>query len=101
MVTVSELSKYVRSKNAGPFWITMDIFCDEEQNYQRIKQSPNMTADVIGRQYEVDPDLVKIFFIDDIQVIKVSIPRKVPQGDPYERDMHAGQQYIELARLPI
>ena len=101
MATVSELSRQVRSKNAGPFWITMDIFCDDAQNYQRIKHSPNMTAEVIGGLYEIDPGQVKIFFVDDIHVIKVSIPRKTPQGDPYERDMHGGQQYVELARLEV
>ena len=39
---------------------------------------------------------VKLFFMDDLLVIKVSIPRKAPQGARYERDMHAGQQYIPL-----
>ncbi len=37
----------------------------------------------------------------DLKVIKVSIPRKEPQGSKYERDMHAGQQYIPLLDYEI
>jgi len=101
MATMNDLSRYIRSKNAGPFWITMDIFCDDEENYQAIKKSSNMNKDVIGKSYKVDPEMVKIFFVDNIRVIKVSIPREVPQGDAYERDMHGGQQFIELANLEV
>ncbi len=101
MPTVGETSRYIRSKNAGPFWITLDIFCSDQDDYLKIKNSPNMNKKVIGNLYEVDPEKVKIFFVDSIFVIKVSIPRKVPQGDKYERDMHGGQQYIELSELAL
>ena len=101
MATVKELSRYIRSKNAGPFWITMDIFFNDEANYHTVKNSSNLNQEKIGSLYRVKPDSVKIFFVDNINVIKISIPREVPQGDAYERDMHGGQQYIELANLEV
>jgi len=101
MMTVNDSCKYIRSKNAGPFWITMDIFCDTEEQYLQIKNSDNFTREIIGKVYEVNPDMVKVFFVDSLNVVKVSIPRKVPQGDKYERDMHGGQQYLELSRIVL
>jgi len=101
MATVKELSKYVRSKNAGPFWVTMEIFCDNKENYEKIKNSPNITKKKVAELYNVNPALVKKFDIDSIMVIKFSYPRPVPSGYRYENDMHSGQQYIRLAEIEV
>lgn len=95
-MTVNDKAKFVRSKNAGPFWITMDIFADTDANYTAIKSSPNMNREQLGKLFDTAPEQLKLFFMDDLKVIKVSIPRKAPQGARYERDMHAGQQFIPL-----
>ncbi|MDO4798954.1 MAG: DUF4387 family protein [Bacillota bacterium] len=95
-MTIKEVSKFVRSKNAGPFWITMDIFTDRNEDYLTIKNSKNMTKEKLSAAFETSPETLKLFFLDDLGIIKVSIPRKEPQGFRYERDMHAGQQYIPL-----
>lgn len=101
MSTIQELSKHIRSKNAGPFWITVDVFCENSENYEKIKSSHKINQETVGRLYKVSPELVKIFFVDNIHVIKFSYPREVPQGDAFERDMHGGQQYIELSNFEI
>ena len=36
MSTLGEKVKKIRSKNAGPFWITIDIFCGNKQIYDDI-----------------------------------------------------------------
>ena len=36
MSTLGEKVKKIRSKNAGPFWITIDIFCGTKQVYDDI-----------------------------------------------------------------
>ena len=36
MSTLGEKVKKIRSKNAGPFWITIDIFCGNKQVYDDI-----------------------------------------------------------------
>ena len=35
MSKLSDVAYYVRSKNAGPFWVTIDIFCNNEESYKR------------------------------------------------------------------
>lgn len=101
MATVSELSKYVRSKNAGPFWVTLEIFCDKQENYEAIKNSKNITKEKIAELYHVKPESVKQFYLDRNMIIKFSYPRPVPSGYRYENDMHSGQQYIRLAETEI
>jgi hypothetical protein len=100
-VTVGDFAETVRAKNAGPFWLTLAMFFDDDDAYQRVADSRRLSPDVIANEYRVDPGKVSIFRIPSIRAIKVSFPRPVPQAGFENRDMHSGQQYIPLLRLPI
>ncbi len=101
MTALKDVARYVRSKNAGPFWVTVEIFCETAQDYEMIKSSPNLSPEKVSELYHVDPDKMKIFYLDDLYIIKYSFPRPQPQGHKYENDMHAGQQYIRLTDVEI
>lgn len=83
----------VRSKNAGPFWVTIDIFCDRPEIYREI--GARLSSAEVARIYKVPEQLLKRFDIDDLRVIKFSLPRPVVQGSAADRDMH-GAQYAVL-----
>ena len=42
--TVGEVAEFVRSKNAGPFWQTLDIFLPDESGYRTVAESPSIDA---------------------------------------------------------
>ena len=100
-MTVSDVAKYVRSKNAGPFWVTVDIFCESEQEYEILKNSKAISKAKFAEIYQVGKDTIKLFFLPHIFAIKVSYPRAMPQGGPDEFDMHSGQQYIPVLDIEI
>jgi hypothetical protein len=99
--TVGEIAEMVRSKNAGPFWITFDIFLRSDHDYERVSGPGVISPDVIGTMYKVDPATVRIYRIPPLRSVKISFPRPVPQGSFYDRDMHSGQQHIPLAELRL
>ena len=101
MAKLHEIAKYIRSKNAGPFWVTVDIFCDTDEAYRRVAESPVISAETVAALYGTDAEAVKLFRLPDLKVVKLSFPRRRPQGSPGERDMHSGQQYIPLLDLEI
>lgn len=101
MTTLRDIAREVRSKNAGPFWVTVDIFFDGPENYARFKDAPALSAESVGALYGVDPAAVKRFAVDDLIVVKLSYPRAAPQGGVIERDLHAGQQYARLLDLEL
>ena len=101
MAKIQDLAQYVRSKNAGPFWVTLEIFCDNDESYSRIKSSKNITPEKVAQLYGTNPGMVKSFYIDNLRIIKFSYPRPFPSGHKYENDMHAGQQYIRLAETEV
>lgn len=91
----------VRSKNAGPFWLTVDIFLADHDTYTRVLASPATMPQTYAGIYGVDPHQVRVFALEQLNAIKVSFPRPGHQGSPAERDMHGGQQYVPLLGIPI
>ena len=101
MPKVSEICRQVRSKNAGPFWITLDLFFRDRASFDRYVEAPQFQPEAFGSLFGVDPGLVKRFVIPDLLVLKISYPRRHPQGGALERDMHGGQQYVRVLDMEV
>ena len=99
MPRLDEIAQKVRSKNAGPFWLTIDIFCGTDAAYETLVQS--LSTDRIAALYQQPVEVLKRFDIPDLKVIKISMPRPVVQGSRADRDMHASQWGWLLAELEI
>jgi hypothetical protein len=97
--TLGELALEVRSKNAGPFWMTLEAFMPDEETYRLADAL--ITAQLISELYHIAPASLQIFRLPDLHVVKVSFPRPVVQGSLYDRDMHAGQHHVPLANTAI
>jgi len=101
MSKVREVCRHVRSKNAGPFWVTIDLFFNGEENYRRYRDGSGLGPDLFAQLFGTDPAQVKRIPVDSLRMIKVSYPRAKPQGWLGERDMHCGQQYARLLDVEI
>jgi hypothetical protein len=99
--TLGEIALVVRSKNAGPFWFTLDVFFRSDADFAQVRDADVLTAERIGELYRVDPALVKRFELPEIKAMKFSMPRAVVAGSFEDRDLHAGQQHVPLALLAI
>jgi hypothetical protein len=96
MPKISEVCRHVRSKNAGPFWITLDFCFPDRASFERYSTSSALQPAAIGALFGVDSSQIKYFSVPDLCVVKVSYPRVQAQGGVMERDMHGGQQYVRL-----
>lgn len=101
MATVKDVCRHVRSKNAGPFWVTIDFFFDGEESFARYHDSARLGPDLFARLFSADPALVKRFAVPSLHVVKISYPRATSQGGMVERDMHSGQQYVRLLDVEL
>ena len=101
MTCLGELAKLIRSKNAGPFWITFDIMFDSEDDYNRTVNANIVTKPWIARTWQRDEAEIVLVALPQARAIKFSFPRRPIQGDPGEMDQYAGQQYAPLIDLEI
>ena len=96
MPKLRDVCRHIRSKVAGPFWVTIDLFFDTEENYRKYHDNAAIRPAAIAKIYETDASMVAIYAVDDLNMIKISYPRATPQGGVVERDLHSGQQYVSL-----
>ena len=99
--TLGDVADLIRSKNAGPFWMTLDMFFATDADYEVVAAPGTIEPRNIADLYRVPPDDVRIFHLPSLRAIKISFPRPVTQGSFSDRDIHAGQQYIPLSQLPV
>lgn len=99
--TIADLAVLVRSKNAGPFWLTIDVMFDEEANYRRVRDSDIINRALVARLFRRDPAEVIVVNHDAALAIKVSFPRPQSSGSKYDSDVYGGQQYAPLLSLTV
>ena len=73
MTKLVELAKVLRSKNSGPFQITLDVLFDSRENYERVVRSGVINRENICRAYNLqDKDITEVVFFDSAMGIKVT-----------------------------
>ena len=93
MPKVFDIAESVRSKNAGPFWLTIDIFCGKQNSFDLLCKK--LTNKTIGNIFCINNEQIQKYEIKSLHVIKFSLPRPCVQGSPNDRDMH-GATWAEL-----
>lgn len=96
MTALKDLVLKVRSKNAGPFWLTIDIFCGSEAAFAKV--TDRLKTQEVARLFKVPPEKLKRFDIDSLNAIKFSLPRPVVQGSIHDRDMH-GASFAQVLQV--
>ena len=99
--TIADLAVLVRSKNAGPFWLTIDVMFDNQEAYRRVRDSEAINRAGIAQMYGRDPSEIIVVNHDAALAIKVSFPRPQSSGSKYDSDVYGGQQYAPLLSLPV
>ena len=97
MSILGEKVKKIRSKNAGPFWITIDIFCGSEEVFKDV--CLNLKNSKIANLLMINIKDLKRFEIEKLNVIKFSFPRNITQGHILDRDMHGAQLAVLLSEM--
>lgn len=99
MVELGTIVDKVRSKNAGPFWLTIDIFCGSSERFAHLSGALETSA--VAALFGADAAALKRFDIAALDVIKFSLPRPVIQGTRSDLDMHGAQWANLLAEFEV
>jgi len=101
-VPLRELAQVIRSKNAGPFEITLDIVFKSREDFEAVKRSGVITKELVSELYNVPTQAIITFgFFELINAVKITLPRPRAQGGIGETDMHAAQQHVPLQEIRV
>lgn len=70
--SLCSLAQVIRSKNAGPYELVLDILFKTREDYQRVKRSELLTPQLIAGLYNVKPDFIhRIVWFDPANAVKL------------------------------
>ncbi len=98
---LTDITKIIRTKNAGPFHVTLDIIFDNREHYFKVRDSKILNAELFAELYRTPIEKVKFFEFDAANAFKVTIPRKIPSGSPTDSDIFGCQQHALILDCEI
>jgi uncharacterized protein DUF4387 len=99
---LSQLADIIRSKNAGPFRITLDILFSDPARYRLVRDSGAVTRETVAQAYGIGPEEITSFFhIDMANAIKITLRRPRAQGSFGESDIYGCQQHVPLLGIAV
>ncbi|MBC5785454.1 DUF4387 domain-containing protein [Ramlibacter sp. USB13] len=104
MTRLQDLADVLRSKNAGPFQVTIDLMFNDPGVYRRVRDSGVLTSERIGTAYNIEASAVRVIPFDRVRAIKVTMPRRFGSngsGSAFDRDVYGAQQHGPLAEFLV
>ena len=96
-----DIAKVIRSKNAGPFTLTLDLIFNNEEDISRVLDHPAFTPGKLAEIYKADPGAVLIHPFRRVLAIKITMPRPISSGAPGDSDVYGSQQHFPLGALEL
>lgn len=88
----------IRSKNAGPFAVTIDLFFEDSETFEQARRSRLLTPPGVAEAYGVAEDTVKgVWWDERIRAAKVSLDRWSSSSDPFCADLFGAHLHTPLA----
>ena len=99
MKKLIEYTKILRSKNAGPLFITFDLIFNTTEDMQYVAE--RLTKEQISEAYGVSVEKIDIIAYDVVNSIKITFPRKNISGSLADTDIYGCQQHVPLANIVL
>jgi len=96
-----DAARVVRSKNAGPTLVTIDILAADEPSFRRIAESPALAPDALARRFGLPPGTCERTQVDLALAVKLTLGRPVVAGSPGDRDVYGAQQHRVLLDIDL
>ncbi|HOX06375.1 MAG TPA: DUF4387 domain-containing protein [Planctomycetota bacterium] len=101
-VRLSELAGVIRSKNSGPFELTLDVFFRTPEIFRRARALGLVDRELIRRLYRVrDDQVLEIIWFEPAAAVKATIAREVSSGSAGDTDVYGAQQHMPLVDAEV
>jgi hypothetical protein len=102
IVTLGEAASVLRSKNSGPFAVTLDVIFENPDIYCAVKNNGVLTRRLVADLYHLTIDEVSdVIYFDRALGIKITIARRISSGSMFDTDVYGAQQAAPLSAIVI
>ena len=99
MKKLIDYTKILRSKNAGPLYITFDLIFNTREDMEYVEKK--LAKEDISKAYDTDISKIDIISYPVVNSIKITFPRKHISGSFKDNDIYGCQQHMPLANIVI
>jgi len=96
---LGDIALVLRSKNAGPTLLTLDLIFPDTATLARAEAA--LTPERVAALCGVDPAQVRLISVPGAHALKIVLPRARPAGSPFDRDVYGAQQHAPLLSVPL
>lgn len=99
-VCLKDIANVIRSKNAGPFELTLDVLLKDQEMFEKLRKADIINKKMIAQLYRIpEEDVISIVYFPNAKAIKATVVRPLPSGALGERDVYGAQQHAPLVNL--
>jgi hypothetical protein len=101
-VGLAAVARVIRSKNAGPYRLTLDIVFRDRATYERVKASGALTAETVAAAYRIPvADVTDFTWFDLGGALKATLRRPVTAASVGDGDVYGAQQHAPLLGIEL
>jgi hypothetical protein len=101
MAKLRDIAKACKSKNAGPFEITIDVMFDRPETFDAVRRTGVICPGLFARLYGVPVDSIQFTEYPPALAFKASFERPVASGAVGDTDVYGAQQHAPLLDVEI
>ena len=97
-----DLASVIRSKNAGPGELTLDIIFKTREAFERVVAQRLIDKALIAKLYgQREDDVLSVIAFEPAWAIKATLRRPTPSGAVGDTDIYGAQQHAPLLDLVL
>jgi len=98
---LQSLAKVIRSKNAGPCLLTLDVMLGDEAAFTYVAGRIGLLRQLVAERYRRSENEVAVHPFAPALAVKITLPRDVISGDIGDRDVYGAQQHAPLLDIEL
>ncbi|MBF0632067.1 MAG: DUF4387 domain-containing protein [Magnetococcales bacterium] len=102
LIPITRAVHVIRSKNAGPYELTLDIIFKDQSGFEASRNAKIFTPATMARLYGIaESDILKVIHYEPALAIKITLKRPLTSGAFGETDVYGAQQHAPLLQLMV
>lgn len=102
LIPLSNAAAVIRSKNAGPYELTLDIIFKSKGHFDAARSAQMFTREFVADLYGISPDdIFNVIHYEPARAIKITMRRHIPSGSFGDRDVYGAQQHAPLLSVNV